>query len=137
MHTLFTEKINKIAVTVNDDKRIQTPNRVISYPYDVGPGKVCKVELMRYTKLKRNIMINFDGITGENTQKHYLYWSQVPDHSYRILNVGSSGSGKTNVLLSLVNHQTKIDINFLYSKGTYESKYQYLYKNREEVGLKN
>ena len=29
----------------------------------------------------------------------------IPDHPYRILIIGSSGSGKTNVLLNLIKHQ--------------------------------
>ena len=46
-HNVFTKKVNKIALSANDDKRIQPPNGVISYPYDTGPGRVCKGELMR------------------------------------------------------------------------------------------
>ena len=34
-------------------------------------------------------------IQEKNTQEHKPYWAQV--HPYRILIVGGSGSGKTNV----------------------------------------
>ena len=32
---------------------------------------------------------------------HNPNWSYIPDHSYRIILIGDSGSGKTNVLLNL------------------------------------
>ena len=36
-------------------------------------------------------------------------WSQIPDHPYRTLINGDSGSGKTNSLFSLTNQQPDID----------------------------
>ena len=47
-------------------------------------------------------MINFDDVTKENIKEHYPNWSQIPDHQYRTLITGSSGSGKTNLLFNLV-----------------------------------
>ena len=41
---------------------------------------------------------------------------QIPDHPYRILIVGGSGSGKTNALLNLINHEPDIDKIYLYAK---------------------
>ena len=35
---------------------------------------------------------------------HDPNWPYIPDHSYRILIIGGSGSGKTNALLSLIKH---------------------------------
>ena len=43
-------------------------------------------------------MINFDYIKKENKRKHNLNWPETPDHPYRMLIVGGSGSGKTNAL---------------------------------------
>ena len=37
----------------------------------------------------------------------------MPDHSYRILIIGGSGSGKTNKLLNLINERNDID-KFIY-----------------------
>ena len=35
--------------------------------------------------------------------------SQIPDPPYRMLIMGVSGSGKTNSLLNLINHEPDID----------------------------
>ena len=70
-------------------------------------------------------MINFDDIVNENKTKH-KNWPYVPNHPYRILIIGSSRSGKTNVLLKLIENQPYIDKIYLYAKDPYESKYQYL-----------
>ena len=59
----------------------------------------------------------------------------IPDHPYRILIVGGSGSGKTNALLNLINSQLDIDKIYLYAKDPNEAKYQYLVIKREKVGL--
>ena len=32
-HNVYTEKINKITLSSNDDKRIQTNNKITTYPY--------------------------------------------------------------------------------------------------------
>ena len=37
--------------------------------------------------------------------KHNPNWSCIPDHPFRILIIGGSGSGKTNVLLNLIKNQ--------------------------------
>ena len=41
-------------------------------------------------------MINFDDYTNESIIELNSKWSYIPDHPYRILIIGSSGSGKTN-----------------------------------------
>ena len=59
----------------------------------------------------------------------------IPDHPYRILIIGGSGSGKTNALLNLINNQPDIDKIYLYAKDPYEEKYQYLVNIRKKAGL--
>ena len=80
-------------------------------------------------------MINFDDYTNENIIEHNSKWPYIPDHPYRILIVGGSGSGKTNALSNLINNQPDIDKIYLYAKDPYEIKYQYLISKREKVGL--
>ena len=80
-------------------------------------------------------MINFDNYVNENKTKHNKNWPYIPDHPYRILIIGGSGSGKTNVLLNLIENQPDIDKIYLYAKDPYEAKYQYLINKREGVGI--
>ena len=49
---------------------------------------------------------------------------------------GSSGSGKTNALLNLLNEQDDIDKLYLYAKDLSEPKYEFLIKKRQDVGIK-
>ena len=46
-HNLYAEEPNKIAVSSNYDKRLQTFYNIPSYPYRTSIGKVCKTELLR------------------------------------------------------------------------------------------
>ena len=82
-------------------------------------------------------MINFDDYANENKTEHNLKWPYIPDHPYRILIIGGSGSGKTNALLNLINNQPDIDKIYLYAKDPYEAKYQFLINKRESTGLKH
>ena len=64
-------------------------------------------------------------------------WSDTPDHPYGILIIGCSVSGKTNVLLNLINNQRPdFDKMYLYVKDPIEPKIQWLINGREKVGVK-
>ena len=43
MH-IFTEEINKIALSSNDDKRMQSINSIKTYAYKMSKDLVCKKE---------------------------------------------------------------------------------------------
>ena len=45
-HKVYTEKINKIALSSNDDKRLQTSDRIKIYPYGTNSFKVCESEML-------------------------------------------------------------------------------------------
>ena len=47
-------------------------------------------------------MFSFDNITNECNKKHNKKWPFIPDHPYKMLITGGSGSGKTNALLNLM-----------------------------------
>ena len=47
-------------------------------------------------------MINFNDDANKNKTENNLKWPYIPDHPYRILIIGGSGSGKRNTLLSLI-----------------------------------
>ena len=82
-------------------------------------------------------MFNIDDITNENNKEHNEKWSYIPDHPYRILIIGGSGSGKTNALINLINEQNDIDKIYLYARDLSEPKYEYLIKKREDAGIKH
>ena len=46
-HNVYNEIINKIALNSNDDKRLQTFDRIIP-----SAGKVCKTELLKHLNMK-------------------------------------------------------------------------------------
>ena len=84
-------------------------------------------------------MFSLDDITNGNNKEHNKKWPYIPDHPYRILIIGGSGSGKTNALLNLIKEQDSdslIDKIYLYAKDVNELKYQFLIKKREDVGIK-
>ena len=68
-------------------------------------------------------MISLDDYTNENKTQYNLKWPYIPDHPYRILMIGGTGSGKTNALLNLINNQLDIDKIYLYAKDLHEAKY--------------
>ena len=80
-------------------------------------------------------MINIDEYTNDNKTEQNPKWPYILDHPYRVIIIGSSGSGKTSALLNLINNQTDIDKIYLHAKDPYEAKYQYLINKREKVGL--
>ena len=54
---------------------------------------------------------------------HNLNWRYISDNPYRILIIGGSRSGKTNLLFNLIKHQ-RLDTDkiYLYVKYSFESK---------------
>ena len=82
-------------------------------------------------------MINLDSITNENNKKHNEKWPYIPDHRYRIMMIGSSGSRKTNTLLNLINKQNDIEKIYLYARYLNKPKYKILIKKRKDAGIKH
>ena len=50
-HNVYTVEINKIALTSNDDKRLQTSDRIKTYPYGTNAFKVCESEMLHNKRL--------------------------------------------------------------------------------------
>ena len=80
-------------------------------------------------------MFNLDDITKENNKEHTETWPYIPDHSYRILIIGGSGSGKTNALLNLISKQDHIDKIYLYAKDLSKPMYEFLIKKHKNAGI--
>ena len=52
IHDVYTEEINKITLSSNDDKRLQKFKRITSYPYGTSASKVSKTELLSKVNIK-------------------------------------------------------------------------------------
>ena len=49
-HNVYTERINNIALSSNDDKRLQTFEKITTYPYGTNGFKECESEMLRKYK---------------------------------------------------------------------------------------
>ena len=70
-------------------------------------------------------IFHLDDTTNEN-KNHNSKWPYIPDHAYRMLIIGGSGSGKTNELFHLIKEQDSdslVDKIYLYAKDLNELKY--------------
>ena len=79
-------------------------------------------------------MFNLDNILNKNSKDSDKTWP------FRMLIIGTSGSGKTNALLHLIqklNDTNPIDKIYLYAKDLSEPKYEFLVNNREKAEIKN
>ena len=52
---MYTEELNKIALNIGDNKRLQTFDRVTTYPYGANAFKVCEGEML--SKIRCNVEI--------------------------------------------------------------------------------
>ena len=76
-------------------------------------------------------MLNLDNIVSNKNENENNDWS------FRMLIIGPSCSGETNVLLHFINNLHPIDKIYLYAKDIHEPKYEYLINKREQAGIKN
>ena len=81
-HNIFTEKINKISLISNDDKRILSIHWTETYVYVMSKDLICKKEKMK----GNNIIKQYKNVevwlycTIRPKKKHNLNWSEIPDH---------------------------------------------------------
>ena len=76
-HKVYSEEVNKIALSSNDDKRIQTFDKVTAYPYGTNVFKVCKNEML----LKKNKVMYGQVKHNEDKLKVDDYLSALMDRS--------------------------------------------------------
>ena len=69
-------------------------------------------------------MIKLDHITEKDIKEHNPSRPQIPEHSYRMLIVRGSGSGKINVLLNLIIIQSDIDNIYVSAKDPCDANHQ-------------
>ena len=146
-HDVYTEDINKVALSNNDDKRTVSSDKITSYPYGYK-GKKNTLIILKIFKIFKMIkgsvgiirskiilkykILNLDYIASNNKGS-----SERNDWPFRMLIIGPSGSGKTNTLLHLINNFHPIYKLYLYAKDTEEKKNQFVINKREQAGIKN
>ena len=79
-HKVYTEEVNKIALSSNDDKRIQTFDRITTYPYGTYVFKVCENEML----LKKNNVMRDQVKHNKDNLKMDDYLSALMDRSKNI-----------------------------------------------------
>ena len=102
-HKVYTEEVNKTALSSHNDKGLQTFDRVTTYPYETTS------EMLKVFEAKENAlkMIKFVDCVNENKTEHNKNWSYITDHPYRILIIGGSGSGKTKCFIEFNRKPTR------------------------------
>ena len=64
-HNVYTKKVNKIALSSNDDKILQTFDEITTYPYGTNAFKACEREIL--SKYKWLILMIMQMKTKQNT----------------------------------------------------------------------
>ena len=54
-HKVYTEEANKIALSSNDDKRLQTFDKIATYPYGTNATIMCESEMLKVLEAKAKL----------------------------------------------------------------------------------
>ena len=70
-HKVFTEKVHKITLSINDDRRIQSSDSKETYAYGMSKDLVCKKKEIKFNNIKNDTKrFDFDHITREDIRRH-------------------------------------------------------------------
>ena len=70
-HNVYTEQV----VSINDDKNLQTLDKITAYPCGTNALEVYESEISSKIKI-----INFEDYVNENKTQHNLKWPRISDH---------------------------------------------------------
>ena len=70
---MYTEEVNKIALSNNDDKRLQTFDGITTYPYGLNVLKVCESEMLMVKGLFFE-KLQWNSVTAINIKNDQLWW---------------------------------------------------------------
>ena len=75
-HKLYTEEVNKIALDSNDDQRLQTFDKITSFPHRTNAFKVCEDKMM----VVRDLFVeNYSHFLLFLSRNHALGFQQMLD----------------------------------------------------------
>jgi len=82
-------------------------------------------------------IINFNDVVQETSSDEVLKFKQnnelLPQHPFRAIIFGSSGSGKSNLLLNLITKSLNFTKLYIFAKDLTEDKYNFLIKHFVEI----
>ena len=55
-YNVYTEEINKVDLSFNDDKGLIAYDGITTYPYGIGAGILCKQELLSKVSINTNVI---------------------------------------------------------------------------------
>ena len=84
-HRVYTEEVNKIALSSNDDKRIQTFDKVTTFPYGTNVFKACENQ-MRYVLQRKNMLNNESQALRSESQALKSESQKLRDESRKLRN---------------------------------------------------
>ena len=96
-HNVFTEDINNIALSSNNDKITQSIDSIETYALGMRKDLVSEKEEIKCSSLityytDDQKLIKFDDFTEENIKEYNQMWPQIFDHPYRISIINCSRS---------------------------------------------
>ena len=65
---IYTEEVNKISLSSNDDKRIRIYDKITTYPYGANIFKICENEMLLKNKFNRALNNNNNNNNNNNIQ---------------------------------------------------------------------
>jgi len=71
-------------------------------------------------------IVNFDDICTDKNDRKKKKCIHMPNHPFRMLMIGGSGSGKTNILMNMIVRYLDFDKIFIYTKHLDQDKYKWL-----------
>ena len=70
-HNVFTEEINKITISSNDYKTMQSIDSIVTYAHGTNKDLVSEKEVNKCSNIKNDTkMITFDNVIKENIKEH-------------------------------------------------------------------
>ena len=79
-HKVYTEEVNKIALSSNDNKRLQTFDRVTTFPYGTNAIKVCESEMLRVFEAKAKLKMLSKECESETYVNEKEKWEMLLKH---------------------------------------------------------
>ena len=96
-HRVYTEEVNKISLSSNDDK-IQTYDKITTYPYGTNIFKICENEMLLKNKFNGGLNNNNNNNNNNNIQALRNKSKALVDESQELVNKSQKLINKSQAL---------------------------------------